>query len=453
MLRSFRVANHKSIRAEQELLLIPTYEKSPPVVPVAAIYGRNAAGKSNLLDAMRFMQTAVRSSFGRWEAGAGIPRAPYRLDAAALGEPSLFAVNLIIGDMQYVYGFELDDTQIISEWLHAYRQTRRKTMLFEREERNVVLGDSLPERSSRTKALTAALRSNALLLSTAMQLGEQDEFAPVYRWFSTSLSIPRHDPQRIRALLPRRIEDAIESPGFIDLVQSADMDITDIKIDETEEPRRRSDLAEAERLRARLKELNSELNATEDEEHRAELRAMIRRLENMRSHLETPRLRRELTFLQGETAVPMSLEDQSSGTVAYIDLVAHALRVLARGGVLAVDEIDMSLHPRLIGRLIELFRDGNANPNVAQLIFNTHDATLLGTSFGEEVLKRDEIWFVEKRDGATVLYPLTDFRPRQGENREKRYLGGSYGAVPAVFSDSLVERLIDSRKEPVDGTP
>jgi hypothetical protein len=142
----------------------------------------------------------------------------------------------------------------------------------------------------------------------------------------------------------------------------------------------------------------------------------------------------------------MTIEEQSAGTVAYIDLVAHALNALARGGVLLVDEMDMSLHPRLIARLIELFRDPKANPRTSQLIFNTHDATLLGTSFGKEILRRDEIWFVDKKGGATALYPLTDFHPRQEDNREKRYLGGSYGGVPAVFSDSLVESLIESRK-------
>jgi hypothetical protein len=128
------------------------------------------------------------------------------------------------------------------------------------------------------------------------------------------------------------------------------------------------------------------------------------------------------------------------------------LNALAHGGVLLVDEIDMSLHPRLIVRLIELFRDSETNPGNAQLVFNTHDATLLGTSFGKEILKRDEIWFMEKRDGATTLYPLTDFHPRQEDNRERRYLGGSYGGVPAVFSDTLVDSLLRSREESADAT-
>jgi AAA15 family ATPase/GTPase len=115
------------------------------------------------------------------------------------------------------------------------------------------------------------------------------------------------------------------------------------------------------------------------------------------------------------------------------------------------DEIDASLHPRLTARLVELFRNSEINRRGAQLIFTTHDATLLGTSLGEETLKRDEIWFIEKKDGASTLYPLSDFHPRIGENRERRYLAGSYGAVPVVFPDAMVDVLLESGTEPADG--
>ena len=84
MLRSFRIANHKSIKDEQELVLLPSYDKDRLVVPVAAIFGANASGKSNLLDGLRFMQYAARSSFAEWEPGVPIPRSPFKLDPASL---------------------------------------------------------------------------------------------------------------------------------------------------------------------------------------------------------------------------------------------------------------------------------------------------------------------------------------------------------------------------------
>src|SRR5262249_6732845 len=124
---------------------------------------------------------------------------------------------------------------------------------------------------------------------------------------------------------------------------------------------------------------------------------------------------------------------QSDGTLNWLSFLEAALTALDQGSLLCIDEIDASLHPRLTPRLIELFRSPETNNAGAQLVFTTHDATLLGTSFGEDILSRDEIWFVQKgADGATGLYPLTDFHPRKDENTERRYLGGSYGAVPSV---------------------
>jgi hypothetical protein len=426
---------------------MPAYEKSAPVVPVVAIFGGNAAGKSNLLDALRFMQTAVRRSFGQWESGAGVPRTPFRLDAAALAEPSTFAVDLLLDGAQYVYGFEVDDSQVTSEWLYRYGETNRRSVVFEREERTITLGDSLPERVSRTKTLDRVLRDNALLLSAATQVGEQPEFVPVYRWFQTGVLVPRVDPLRIRTVLPRRIEQAVDTPGFVDLVRAADMDIVDVRVEETREPVSERSLRDAEMLEGELRQTEAALAAAESDEQKAQRVRQIGRLRELRDRMARPRVRREVIFVQGDNAVPMTIDEQSAGTVAYIDLVAHALKALASGGALVMDELDMSLHPRLIARLVELFRSAQTNPHTAQLIFNTHDATLLGTSFGTEILRRDEIWFVDKRDGATALYPLTDFHPRQEDNREKRYLGGSYGGVPAVFSDTLVESLLESREE------
>jgi hypothetical protein len=110
--------------------------------------------------------------------------------------------------------------------------------------------------------------------------------------------------------------------------------------------------------------------------------------------------------------------------------------------MLVVDEIDASLHPRLTASLIELIHDQDTNPNGAQLVFTTHDASLLSPVLGGDVLQRDEVWFVTKRrDGSTELYPLSDFHPRKGENTERRYLGGSYGAVPSVLGEDLVDAV------------
>ena len=113
-----------------------------------------------------------------------------------------------------------------------------------------------------------------------------------------------------------------------------------------------------------------------------------------------------------------------------------------------VDEIDSSLHPLLTANLVRLFQSPVANKRGAQLIFTSHDATLLGSIDGEDILKRDQVWFTEKEsDGASELFALTEFKPRrEGENRQKRYLNGTYGAIPEL-SMRLFEQAISSRMD------
>ncbi|PSL58062.1 putative AbiEii toxin of type IV toxin-antitoxin system [Saccharothrix carnea] len=121
------------------------------------------------------------------------------------------------------------------------------------------------------------------------------------------------------------------------------------------------------------------------------------------------------------------------------------LLVLSEGGVLVVEEIDASLHSLLSARLIALFNDPDTNAGNGQLIFTTHDATLLHPPLADEVLDRDEVWFVEKgKDGASTLYPLSDFKPRREDNLERRYLAGQYGAVPHVGEENFISAVRDS---------
>lgn len=122
------------------------------------------------------------------------------------------------------------------------------------------------------------------------------------------------------------------------------------------------------------------------------------------------------------------------------------LSVLDRGGTLIVDEIDSSLHPLLTTQLIKLFQEPDTNPRGAQLVFTSHDASLLGRVDGEDILKRDQVWFVEKdKYGETRLFALSEFKPRAGENHERRYLGGSYGGVP--FIDESLAKALATRGE------
>ncbi len=146
--------------------------------------------------------------------------------------------------------------------------------------------------------------------------------------------------------------------------------------------------------------------------------------------------------------MPLSLEEESAGTRAWLSLLGHALITLRGDAVLVTDEIDSSLHPLLSSSLIRMFRDPVINKRGAQLIFASHDTTLLGSMLDNEIMARDEVWFTEKDDsGATSLYALAEFHPRRDENVERGYLQGRYGAVPYLNFDSIRE-VFRERDEP-----
>ena len=132
----------------------------------------------------------------------------------------------------------------------------------------------------------------------------------------------------------------------------------------------------------------------------------------------------------GEQDLPFDLGDESAGTRTWFGLIGPMLDALRRGQILLFDEIDASLHPKLSARLLELFQDPMTNPRGAQLIFTTHDTSLLNH------LNRDEVWLTEKRgDGATTLTALAEYggdKVRRSLNLEKAYLQGRFGAVPEL---------------------
>jgi predicted ATPase len=455
VLTSFRVANHRSIRDEQELLFMPSYDKARPVVPVTAIFGANASGKSNLLDALHFMQTAVRGSYARWEAGAGVPRTPFRLDKTRT-EPSLYSIEIVIDGTRYTYGFTVDDDRVLEEWLYTYPHRRRR-VIFERDRDSIQLGSTIPDQKTRADLLAALTRSNSLLLTVGAQANQQ-EVAPIYEWFRTGLTFAGDQATGdIQSRIQRTLAaDSPGRPGLIALLRAADLGIVDVRLDSSRTALLLDRMCEAEAMahsssaayahaRSRLDALLNEPGpgqADEIEIARADQaardcaeRSMLADATRARivQELEQGGRESEFVFLHGANLVPLTLEEQSAGTRAWMSLVAGALEALDRGGVLVVDEIDASLHPALTAQLVGMFQDGASNERGAQLAFTTHDASLLGTSIGEDILERDQVWFVEKSDkGASRIYPLTDFYPRKHENTERRYLGGSYGAVPFI---------------------
>lgn len=432
MLIEFRVANHRSIREElvlsmeagalgtrddPRLLKVPGAKK--PLLAVAAIFGANASGKSNVLSALRFMVRAVLRSAPNWSPRGGIERSPFAWGSST-DEPSLFEVSLIIRGIKYQYGFTLDDREIVEEWLNAWPKGRKQSW-FSRQRNKYKFGEHLGGNRNVVRETT---RPNALFLSNAAQL-QHAQLLPVHQWFSEVLfqsasedlresKVPRVDMLRRmlewegrtlgRSSLFAGAHDEPESEleSFTKLIRAADLGIVDIAL-ERDEPGA--------------------------------------------AHEGTRRHKANRVFVKHQRESGsgwLPLDQESDGTLAIFCHAPKIHTVLRHGSLLVTDELEASLHPALVRRIAELFNSPETNPHNAQLIFTTHDTSLLGTSVGPSILRRDQTWLTKKdRDGATALTPLTDYRPRKGENLERGFLQGRYGAVPDLGNFPLVAPLLD----------
>ena len=160
-------------------------------------------------------------------------------------------------------------------------------------------------------------------------------------------------------------------------------------------------------------------------------------------------IQRRLEFFHNSAdsnSPPLYLSDESDGTLAWLAISFAVLEALRTGKVVCGDELDSSLHPHLVRLIISLFTDPSVNTQGAQLIFTTHDATILH-HYEELGLSPENFWFTEKnRDGATGLFSLADFPKITGANIEKRYLSGRYGAVPFV-SHSIFWKILENKKQ------
>jgi uncharacterized protein len=500
MLIGFRVANHRSLREEQHLLLTPLYEtdREPederPVVPVAALFGSNAAGKSNVLDGLRFMRQMVLNSHRDAEPDGGIRREPFALDPDCLAEPSWYVVQLLLDGVRFDYGFSIDSTQVLDEWMYSYPHGRKRR-IFQRSVEETVPGDSTDKGAM--DLVASITEPNVLFLSLAAR-SRQEAVQPVYDWFRSAVEVRLGGSGQagVRRSSLRLLEDPETSAVVNELLAAADLGIERVGVDRSEvdpaevvrhevllsELRRQqveengargqvffrqgeldslreryisvaqepTEKSESIRLLAELNAAQAAVGEALEFEVQARGRSHVLRAEL--AALERPQVRPEAWFEQRgrHGTARLGLAAQSDGTRLLLDLAGPALTALRRGGVLVVDEVDSSLHPRLTARLIRLFQDVRSNPLGAQLLLSTHDASLLGRSDGEDVLKRDQVWFVEKDAyGESTLFPLSDFKPRTVENRERRYLGGSYGAVPFLSDERFIEAL--AKRGEVDG--
>ncbi|MGH3824140.1 MAG: AAA family ATPase [Pseudonocardiaceae bacterium] len=436
MLRSFRLANHRSFRDEQELLLMPSYDNDRDVVLLAAVFGANASGKSNLVDGLRLMWNLVRG-WGRREPDSGIPRRPFRLERESLLKPSRFEIELVLEGVRYIYGFAVDDERVISERLHSYPH-RRPRLLFERDGDSIDFGSTVTQRT-RAEVIEDLLTEDTLFLAAASRL-KLDQYRPVIEWFRRSLRFVR--PGRLFRSDGERLTRFLEQSDsgrarFVELARAADVGISGVAVEYVDDP---VAAAEADAVQEMAAQLETRI-AGVDVEGLDALAEQLRRAQTQAAFFRERSHRAKLLVKHG--GIGFELPDESEGTQVWLHLIPEIIASLDSGHTLVIDESGTSLHPLLVRKLVGLFREPSTNVNNAQLLFTTHDALLLAPVAGEPGLDRDQVWFVEKHlDGASELYPLTDFKPRNEHNLARRYLGGAYGAVPILDGfDQLGSRV------------
>ena len=416
MLIEFRVENHRSLRDEQALTFAagrigdPSDPRlrtvagcSDKLLPAAVIYGANASGKSNVLAALTFMRDAVLFSHRKWEPDGGVPRSAFAWGNQRV-EPSTFEVSFLLDECKYEYGFSVDDVAVIEEWLFAWPKGR-KQVWFERDHGHFNHGENL---RGPNEAVREATRPNALFLSTAAQFAHE-QLGRLFTWF--------------RAIVPVNIlghrysvfHPAISSGVFRRSKSNAEFPLRD-ESEETLVPRIGRLLKTADTGIVDVRRTAAEIDS-DDSDH--ETFAFSWR----------PRI--QFQHQAGNDDSWLDLGEESKGTKTLFRMSLPLLHVLESGGLLLIDELEASLHPLLGSAIVRMFNSPETNPANAQLLFTTHDTNLLGTTLGEPPLRRDQVWFTEKDgEGATALYPLTDYKPRNVENLERGYLQGRYGAIP-----------------------
>ena len=414
MLLQFNFKNFKSFKDDTTIDLTATKISefnnhvisiaNERILPVAAIFGANASGKSNVQEAFRYMSMYVINSLDygdesdqKKKKSRFFKPTPFLFDSDSRTAESSFEVYFIDseenGAKTYNYGFTVNSTGVCEEWLNYKSKTSRGNYkkIFYRNGNELDLS-GIPSKSQEN--LKIALENETLIVSLGAKL-KIAKLKYIRDWFINNDFADFGKPIEnffLSQLIPEGFaEDEKVRKNVVDYFASFDPSIIGF---------------------------NVEVLKTDDDE------------EN--DHLKIDAIHKMIDSNQS-AAIP--LQNESAGTLKMFALYPMLQDVLSTGGVLFVDQLNARLHPLLVRTFIITFLNPEINTRNAQLIFTSHDSWQLNGN----MLRRDEIWFTEKTlDGVSTLYSLADFvdedgvKIRKDENYEKNYLLGKYGAIPSL---------------------
>lgn len=403
-LLSLTVFNHKSIRDEVTLDLTQSTLRTlnPPkntkwgdhLHHVAGIYGPNGSGKTNILEALHHMQSAITTLL---PLGAdALPYTPYDTS-----KPTYYNIDFIHDGTRYEYRLLRHADGIVGERLCVAR--KRWNTIYWRDKYGAVKGlKGLPR-----------VNVNELVITRASLMGDP-QVKPVHDALTTGVKVFRVGaPSMEDAYLhvaKHLLSHRLDTTALSTLAQVADLGTTSIELHAPKQSARPARRAPSDKETAEV--------------------ALAKALPHI------------LEFQYGERALPHTALSASSGSIIWLALAAAAVDALTSGQVLVVDDLTASLHTTLGRIVIDWFTDPTVNQTGAQLIFTTNDIALMDIGRGP-IRNRERIWFTEKNNaGATTLYQLSDFTGLQsGSNITKNYLEGRFGAMP-YSCPSLVYNIL-----------
>ncbi len=402
MLIRFGFKNFKSFKDENCLDMEATSLKeheyniakinNSEYLKVSAIYGANASGKTNVLQAFDYMKNRILVSD---DSKKNSPIDEENIYSFMINEePIALEVEILAKNNKiYKYGFELLKDNIISEWLYEKRVNKFYS-IFERENNNVTM------KTNKIAGLSN-IDEKTLFLNIYSKIDKNNEdFANVYYWFINSNYLDLGNPD-FEGIIDKRVSfkiltDKNYKKELLKFIKTFDAGIEGINTipDSVEAVKNNNGIVD---IKVTHKGENGE-----------------------------------------EKALPFYLE--SNGTRKMFYLFDFFMDALKNGMVLFVDELDAKLHPLLTRYIINLFHNSGTNKGNGQLIYSTHDTVNLN----KDTFRRDEIWFAEKdKDGISKIYSLADYKindvkVRNDATYNKDYLSGRYGAIPVLEDFNIV---------------
>jgi hypothetical protein len=380
------------------------------LLKTAAIYGPNAGGKSNLFKAFSFFKFFILESATRFQVDDIIPVEKFKLDKNSEKEPVEFEFRFLIDNYYYRYGFSINNNSVEEEWLY-HRPKGREARIFERINGEFIRGKDFSE----GKDVEEKTKPNTLFLSSLSQWNSKTakrilEFIKNINILNTSTPI---GPLITIDLIDK---GKIGKQDVLEFLKLSDFGINDFSIENKE--------LDFSKLPKGIQELIKNSNPDEfkipDKYYSTKISPV---------HFSYDNNEKSEVFLDFE-------KEESEGTKKFFSLIGPFLATLKRGGVLLIDELDTSIHPLLLDKIIDLF-NSEYNKNNAQLIFSTHNTRILKN----QTLNKDNIWFATKNKyGVSELFSLLEIKNvRKSNNFENEYLSGRYGAIPYI--NDILDRV------------